>query len=446
VNLNANKYNPRFVALLILQEVLHQGKKPKDSIERRSGILELRDRALLQEMVYGTLRNLYYLDWYLHPYLKDPQRLKKTTLNNLRVGAYQIIFMRIPDWASVNETVEIEKMSGRNVSLVNAVLRSIVQNKTCPALPEEPIKRLSIVTSHPEWLVKRWIDQFGFHETQTLLRVHNEIPPLTLRVNSLKTDRDNIARRLKAKSIDCNYTDCSPVGLKIVSPYTFGDLKALLGDVYIQDEAAQLISFILQPEEGQLILDACAAPGGKTIHIAELTKDRAKIYAVDKSSGRLEKLKENVKRHDLRSVRIIRADLTRDSMEEKFHRILLDAPCSSLGVCRRNPDVKYKYQVNNNLKEFQERQLELLMRLSTSLLPDGILLYSVCSFEPEEGIEVVNRFLHKRKDYFIIKTYSLEQSLLMKNLARFINSKGYFTTLPHRDGMDGFFAVMLSRR
>ncbi|HDH01555.1 MAG TPA: 16S rRNA (cytosine(967)-C(5))-methyltransferase RsmB [Nitrospirae bacterium] len=444
------KNNPRLLALRALNEIWRKDKRPREVLDSYAATLDSRDMAFIQELVYGVIRNRLYIDWCLTAYLKDPSGLKYATLNNLRLGVYQAFFMRVPDRAVVFETTEVEKSAGRNTGLVNAVLRKIITGKTCPPLPEDPVERLSILTSHPVWLVRRWIERFGVTEAEALTKANNTVPPLTLRVNTLRTDREKVAARLSEMGIEFKCTDFSPVGIKIQGSYVFRDIEGLLGDVFIQDEAAQLVTYLLQPQEGQAILDACAAPGGKTTHIAELTGDRARVYAVESSAERLGILQENVRRQGLGSVKMICSDIVEFKPPEGFHGILLDAPCSSLGVIRRNPDVRYKHSPEI-LRRFHEKQVEMLTAVSRHLLPCGILVYSVCSTEPEEGEEVIRSFLHKEREFFIIEdTESLpstyDKGPAVDNLRELINDEGYFRTYPHRHDMDGFFAVRLSRK
>ncbi len=444
------KKNPRLLALRALNEIWRKDKRPREVLDSYAATLDSRDMAFIQELVYGVIRNRIYIDWCLTAYLKDPSGLKHATLNNLRLGVYQAFFMRVPDRAVVFETTEVEKSAGRNAGLVNAVLRKVVTGKACPSLPEDPAERISILASHPVWLVRRWIERFGVTEAAALAKANNTIPPLTLRVNTLRTDRERVAARLSEMGMEFKYTAFSPVGIKICGSYVFREIEGLLGDVFIQDEAAQLITFLLQPREQQSILDACAAPGGKTTHIAELTGDRARIYAVESSAERLRILQENVRRHGLGSVKMICTDIGEFEPPEGFHRILLDAPCSSLGVIRRNPDVRYKHSPEV-LRRFHERQVEMLTTVSRYLLPGGILLYSVCSTEPEEGEEVIRSFLHKGREFFIIDdaeklSSTYDEGPAVDSLRKLVNDEGYFRTYPHRHDMDGFFAVRLSRK
>jgi|Deesub1362B_J571_1020462.scaffolds.fasta_scaffold00078_18 16S rRNA (cytosine967-C5)-methyltransferase len=430
--------SPRQRALYILLQVLDKKRSLREVFPKYSEGLSDVDRSFLQELIYGVLRKLLYLDWRIGQYLARPEGLRSETIMNLRVGAYQILFMRVPDWAAVNETVKVEKRTGRNPNVVNAVLRRIVDQRDDPPLPQEPVKRLSITTSHPEWLVRRWMNRFGPTEAERLMNINNTMAPITLRVNTLRTTRTKIIEHLRSRGIEAHETEHSPVGITITGRCPFDILRQLMGAVMVQDEAAQLITMLLEPEPGQRILDACAAPGGKTAFIIELTGGKASLVAVDMDSERVALLRDNLRAAGYQGVDIIKADIRRLSFGIPFHRIILDAPCSSLGVIRRNPDVRYRYG-EKDLKVFKQRQIELLSSVSKYLLPEGILVYSVCSFEPEETLEVVEEFLNKNGDFIIIKsTGEIHKP--------FVDEKGYFFTFPQRDKMDGHFGVRLTRR
>ncbi|GBE02185.1 ribosomal RNA small subunit methyltransferase B [bacterium BMS3Bbin06] len=435
--------NTRYVALSTLNDILFRGKKPRELLDGLPETLDRRDRAFIQEIIYGVLRNLYFLDWCLKPYLRRPEGLKDSTLNNLRIGAYQILLMRVSDWAAVSETVEVEKKTGRNTALTNAVLRRLLRDRSCPPLPDEEVKRLSISTSHPEWLVRRWLKRFGAPEGEKLLRKNNERPNLTLRVNLLRKSREEIASILDSRNIRYRFTELSSSGIVIEPNHVFPEIADLIGDVYVQDEAAQLVTSLLHPGPGQRILDACSAPGGKTTYIAELTGDMAEIIAMDISPERASLMRGNIERLGFKSIRVVISDSTLMNAGSMFDRILLDAPCSSMGVIRRNPDVRYRHHPSD-LKRFHEKQLDLLLKVSPHLRRGGVILYTVCSTEPEEGPDVVNKFLHKRKDFFIIDIGYIETPAVKTGLKGFRTEDGFFLSLPHRDDMDGFFAAVLS--
>ncbi len=436
---------PRILLPSLLEKVLRKNCTPRELLQKTSSGTAVEEIPFMREVLYGVLRNLLYIDWRFSPYLRRPGKLNHYTLNNLRAGAYQILFMRVPEWAAVNESVEAEKARGRHPELVNAVLRSLVREGSQPPLPSSLDRRLSILYSHPLWLVRMWLRRFGPVETEKLLQFNNTIPPLTLRINSLRITIEDFRKVLNDRGIPHQKTSHSPVGVVLEKPEDLSGIRDLGGLFYIQDEAAQMISLLLDPSPGERILDACAAPGGKATHLAELTRDRAEIVAVDISPERLGILRDNMARLAIRSVRPLAIDIRELGPEHSFDRILLDAPCSSLGVIRRNPDVRYRYS-RKKLIETAETELDLLQAVSTHLRPGGRILYAVCSHEPEEGEGVIERFLNKNPDFYIIDMAELFQRESRNFLTPFRTEKGFFLSLPHRHGMDGFFGALMERK
>jgi len=436
---------PRILIPSLLEKVLRKNCIPRELLQRASSETGREELPFMREILYGVLRNLLYIDWRLNPFLRRPGRLSPYTLNNLRAGAYQILFMRVPEWAAVNESVEAEKARGRHPKLVNAVLRRLIREGSQPPLPSSLERRLSILYSHPVWLVKRWLRKFGPEETEKLLQFNNTIPPLTLRINSLRITREDFRKILNDRGIPHRKTSHSPVGIILEKPEDLLRISDLGGLFYIQDEAAQLISLLLDPSGGEKILDACAAPGGKATHLAELTHDRAEIVAVDIRPERLNILRENLARLDLKSVRPLAIDIRELGPEHSFDRILLDAPCSSLGVIRRNPDVRYRYS-RKKLIETAETELDILQAVSTHLRPGGRILYAVCSNEPEEGEGVIEWFLNKNPDFYIIDMAEIFREDRGGILEPFRTEKGFFLSLPHRHEMDGFFGALMERK
>ncbi|RME63559.1 MAG: 16S rRNA (cytosine(967)-C(5))-methyltransferase RsmB, partial [Nitrospirae bacterium] len=221
--------NPRVLACRVLLEVLSKGRPLKEALSRNIEKVPSKDRAFFHELLYGTIRHLLYIDWRLSFYLPKPERLRPETRANLRLGAYQALKMRVPGWAVVHETVEAEKATGKNTKLVNAVLRRIVEEPEEPPLPTDTIKRFSIKYSHPEWLVRRYIDMFGIEETAKLLKSNNSTPSLTLRVNTLKTTREAFVEKLHKMGIKARPTEFSPYGVALEEPVEHDVLLELLG-------------------------------------------------------------------------------------------------------------------------------------------------------------------------------------------------------------------------
>jgi len=443
-----SKQNPRLSVILGLNNILGGSRKPKEVIEEMS--LSRRDRAFAMELLYGSIRYRDTLNWVLDKFLRNSSGLSQFTINNLRCGAYQILFMRVPEWAAVNEAVRIERSKP---NLVNAVLRNIARKKDAlqaelkemrlsllnKSMPKSA-EIMATITSHPLWLIKRWVKWFGTQEALALSEANNQVPPLTLRINTIRTDRDSVLKILKDKGVSALPTKYSPVGITLRDIHNYRELLGIAPDlrglIYAQDEAAQLISYMLEVRANERVLDACSAPGGKATHIAELMSDRGEIIAVDNDPERLSILRENIETGGFKSIKIIMQDATTLAEElGRFDRILLDAPCTALGTIRRNPDIRYRYK-KKDLLSFHEKQSLLLENTSKLLKRGGVLVYCTCSTEPEEGEQVVERFLKRHGDFYIIE----------KPLFGGLSKNGYLRTYPHRDGMDGFFGVRIARR
>lgn len=459
--------NVRMQALKALGLISRGKVLPKEALAAMEEGLPRRDRALLMELVFGVLRHRSLLDHLVSGFLGKPP--KDQTANNLRLAVYQIFFTRIPESAAVNEAVNMEEeknFGGGKPALVNAVLRTMLRSRKAldedlarlkaralnPALDgSERTKAIATLTSHPLWLVKRWARRFGAEGALELASAGNRVPPLVLRVNTIKKTRMEALQMLAEKAIEAEPAGSSPAGIKILGHadkkrVTFRELEFLHPFCTIQDEAAQLAGFLLDPKPGETVLDACAAPGGKTTHIAELMKDSGHIVAADIDGKRLRRLRENIDRLGLRSVRVVETDITDESGPlhtdpelSLFDRVLLDAPCSSLGVIRRNPDVRYRHS-EKELARFGARQLSMLIASAKKLKVGGALVYSTCSTEPEEGEMVIGDFLDKTRGRF-----ALDEEMPPFLLPFREKEKGFFRTYPHREDMDGFFMAKLRK-
>ncbi len=444
--MDINRYN----ALNILNEILINGKKTKDAMSHidASGAREI-DRAFVMELVYGCIRYKLLLEWILGKFLKDFSGTKKNTVLNLMIAVYQIRYMRVPDFASVNEAVNIEKKMKGIPSLVNAVLRKFIKSKDnlkIPSLSENPALHISLATSHPEWLVRKWSKRLRADDLLRFAMANNEIPPLSIRINSLLSSVHKVEKIMNDRGIHFEMSRHCPEGM-ILKDTSIHSIADILGSVFVQDEASQVISYLLDPKPEEFILDASAAPGGKSTHIAQITKNRSRIVAVENSIERLKVLKENIRTSGASSVEPVESDIFKFTSDTRFDRILLDAPCSALGVIRRNPDVKYRH-TDADFERLHERQLNMLLHVSELLKKQGILVYSVCSTEPEETVDVIKEFLNIKRDFYIIsnlddidigKTYK-------ENIGRLLTEEGYLLTYPHIHNMDGFFAIKLGRK
>jgi 16S rRNA (cytosine967-C5)-methyltransferase len=421
------------------------------ALEREPQLIR-KDRALATELVYGVLRWRSRLDWVICQLSKTPvHKIDPSVLNIIRLGLYQILFhSRIPPSAAVNDSVEMAKWKAPLwvVRFVNGVMRSAARRAKeipLPGYADDPVQAIAIRESHPVWLVKRWVERLGAEETRRLCKANNQVPPVTVRANTLKVSRRKVLNSLTDYARQIRLTKFAPDGLSLRGlRHGVGDIPSFKdGWFQVQDEAAQLITHVLDPRPGETVLDACAGFGGKTGHIAQLMKDRGKIKAMENQSWKLHQLKTSSARLGISAVTTLHHDLSESvpvAFLDTFDRILLDAPCSGLGVLRRNPDAKWK-KTEMDLTRLRANQLRFLGSLAPLLKRGGRLVYCVCSLEPEESEYVVEAFL-KNQAQFVIDRVPVG---LFDVDERLMDSSGFFRSLPHEHDMDGFFAVRLKR-
>jgi 16S rRNA (cytosine967-C5)-methyltransferase len=307
---------------------------------------------------------------------------------------------RVPTWAAVHETVKLARRFGHQgtARLVNGVLRTLMRQHHSYTLPDpttQPATHLAVVYSHPEWLVERWLQRYGWERTQALCESNNRRAGVTLRTNTLRTTPEQLAHQLRQEGLrHVTPSRLVPEALVVNGVAGLDTLPSYHKGLFqVQDAAAMLVAPLCQAQPGHRVLDICAAPGGKTTHLAQIMQDAGDIVACDVQYGRLRLLCDNVARLRLSSVTAIVADATRPlPLQRCFDRILIDAPCSGLGVLRHHPDIKWR-KTPEDLTRLQGIQLRLLHAQHHLLAPDGMMVYSVCSLEPEETHQVVRRFL-----------------------------------------------------
>lgn len=447
--------DPRKTALNVLHE-LGKARKTLDRILKDvddSKDFLKRDRALLNALVYGVLRWRGRLDHIISFF--STQRLDNIdpdVLNILRLGLFQIIYLnRIPNSAAVNTSVELTKSVAASwtAGFVNALLRNASKNYDAVPFPDwakDPVSALATEKSFPVWLIKRWADRFGLKTVEALCDAINSIPPISIRTNSLKTTRQKLIQSLEDQVEKMEPTRYVPDGIHMFNPQKsipqFDAFKK--GWFQVQDEAAQLVTLLLDPQPGEIVLDACAGLGGKTGHIAQQMKNLGKIVAMDKDWTKLSRLETDMARLGVSivSTRLHNLDNAPNLKEfGDFDRILLDAPCSGLGVLRRNPDIKW-HALKKDLKQYTQRQVRFLSHLALLVKVSGILVYAVCSIEPEENEDVIEAFLGKNTGFI------LDQAVgkLPKAVCSQAHFEGVFKTYPHLKHMDGFFMARLRRQ
>jgi len=447
------KKSPRAVCLEILNRTEEADRLPDklltDSFKKYRHLSSL-DRAFLTELTYGVFRRRQTLDWILSRFSKvSLEKIESTILNILRIGLYQILFLtRTPVSAAVNESVEMAKpIRGKGgAGFVNGILRSVVRQKeeiVFPKMEEDPALHLSVSQSYPLWLVHRWLEEMGAEGTLKVCADNNQIAPPTLRANTLKISRDRLIEALKEKGLEPFPTTYSKEGIVLKDPPPVSELPSLKEGLYvIQDEASQLVSAILDPKPGEKILDACAAPGSKTTHMAQRMGNEGEIVALDLTTGKLRLIEEACLRLNVKNVKVMKGDAYRPlpiPENQRFDRILADVPCSGFGTLRRNPDLKWR-KGEEDIRRLSLIQASILSNLSQYLKKGGTLVYSTCTIFREENEDVVEAFLKSHPEFVLDD--------LLKTLPtishRFVQN-GYFKTFPQGNGMDGFFVARLRK-
>jgi len=444
----SHSLTPRHAALNFL---IHWGSSRGEVPFEKKFLKDARDRAFAHELIQGVFRHRTFLDWIIQQSMKQKSSPSPLSLRwALRLGCYQLYFLdRTPSYAAIYEMVDLvkKKVGPKAANFANAVLRSVQrkkENREPLKSLDSPLQQISISTSHPEWLVQRWLHRWGEEKTRKICQYNNQKPPLTLRVNTLRQDRETLKKTLEKEGIESipslllNEALFLSNGRKILYSQTF--FKGLF---YIQDEGAQWISLLLAPNPGERILEVCSAPGGKTTHLAQLMKNKGEFVALDSSGVRLSLLKENLKRLRIDIVKPRRMDATKDLSSlglESFQKVLVDAPCSGLGVLRRHPEGKWKKE-ERIIQEYSSLQRALLRRVAPLVKPGGFLVYSTCSTEPEENEEVIQRFLKDHPIFF-------KHDIIFSNLPHielFRTEDGFFSTLWNQENMDFFFAAVLKK-
>ena len=426
----------------------------------RQSALEARDKALVTELVYGVTRWQKTLDWYANQVCKKPMAQTNPWLRRiLRLGSYQLLFLdKIPPSAAINEAVKLAGKYHQAAGLpaqtakgfVNAALRALDRqrgNLQPPATIADPIARCAAMYSYPEWLVQRWVARLGEERAAEACRVNNQPAPLMIRINPLKTSVAECQRLLASAVKTVTPLPDGLPGLILSGHPPIADLPGYReGYFTVQNAASMLIALLLEPQPGEYVLDACAGSGTKTTHLAELMHNCGEIRAVDLHTGKLRKLQENCQRLGVTIARPQQADVTtlarRAGQEPRqCDRLLLDAPCSGLGVLRRHPEAKWTRQPAQ-IREFQQLQLRLLRATAPLLRPGGICVYSVCTTEPEENEAVITEFLRTAHDFRLESVVPY----LPGAASQSATAEGFLRIDPPQPCFDGFFAARLARQ
>lgn len=421
---------------------------------RQEPRLDGRDRAFAVHLVQGVLRWQLRLDWIIEQSVRFPfKKIEPPILNILRLALYQIFFMdRVPESAAVDEAVKQATAKGRRhvAGFVNGILRAICRRKDQVAFPDaedDRVRYLSVFHSYPPWIVEKWVRELGVGSAESLLAAGNRIPDLIIRGNSLKVDRPGLIKLLEKEGIIARKTCYSPYGLRIegLGGRPVNELSAFGEGLFqVQDEAAQVCSYLLSPEPGDSVLDICAGLGGKTTHLSELLTDKGKIVAMDINHGRLVRLSKNSDRLGIGCMSAVVADADDDIsflFKGSFDKILVDGPCSGLGVLSRHPDGKWNKR-EGDLEELTRLQKRILDNAVTMLKKGGRLLYVTCTISRDENDQVVHDFLEKNRQMALMDL----KAHILPWVHDLIDDWGFFRTFPHVHGTDGFFGALFVKK
>ncbi|WP_195988887.1 16S rRNA (cytosine(967)-C(5))-methyltransferase RsmB [Clostridium sp. D53t1_180928_C8] len=436
--------NSREVALNIINRVLIEGAYSNLvlSNELNESDLNEKDRALATELVYGTIRRKKTLDMIISNYIKDISLMDERVLNILRMAIYQMHFLdKVPEFAACNEAVELAKqISVQDSKLVNGILRSYTKNPDDMDVKDK-IDRLVYQYSYEPWFIRMVYKQYGEENGRKILSGLNATPKVTVRVNASKADYDEVYEKLEELGYDVEEGYACPEAIIIKGGSSIENNELFKeGLITVQDESAMLVSPILDLKEGDIALDLCAAPGGKTTHIAELLEGTGKVHAFDLHENKLSLINENLERLGLNNVEVDVMDATK--LDPKYvayaDKVLIDVPCSGLGIIRKKPEIKWN-KSRKSLKDLVPTQREIMENAWAYLKNGGTMIYSTCTLNTEENQDNIEWFLNKHKDAKVEKIF-------LGNMDNFIyNNDGSLTILPN-EYMDGFYISKISKK
>ncbi|MEA4900127.1 16S rRNA (cytosine(967)-C(5))-methyltransferase RsmB [Desulfitobacterium sp.] len=412
-----------------------------------------RDRQLITLLVNGTLKNRLTLDYALRRHLRTPlSALPHEVRWILRISAFQLLFLsKIPAPAAINEGVEMTKpRQGKYTGLVNGVLHKVLHdgwNIRWPNSGKEAVRYLSVRYSHPEWMVKRWLKRYGLEETEALCQANNEPALLWIRTNTLKVTREELLNNLQQEGVQARLGERVPESLILENSGALDRLKCFQEGLFtVQDESSQLVAHVLDPRPGERVLDSCAAPGGKTTHLAQKMKNQGEILAFDIHPQKVGLIVQLAQRLGITIIRPQAGDARElPGIEEgSCQKVLVDAPCSGLGVIRRRADLRY-HKTEAEIEKLPALQLEILNRAAQCVAQGGELVYSTCTIEPDENFEVVKAFRKGHPEFQPVNLLDVLPFSLNEESDIRQAKKGMLQILPHRHGMDGFFIAKFKR-
>ena len=431
--------NARETALLTLYKIEYEGAYSNIELKKTLSAAKLSqsDAGLVTVLVYGILQRDITLEYVIEQYSSIKiKKISKYILIILKIGLYQILYMdKIPESAAVDECVKLAKKYGfKSSGFVNGVLRSFLRNEKKISFPTDKIEKAAAENSFPKMLAEEWINRFGYDFACELMKSLNEIAPMCVRVNLLKTDKEKMLAQLE--NAEAGKISPSAIYTKGFDVGTSSEYKE--GLITPQDEAAMLACEILAPKKGDVVIDLCAAPGGKTTYIAQLMENKGKILAFDIHEHKIQLITENAKRLGIDIISAYEGNSSEynENYRECADCVLADVPCSGLGIIRKKPEIKKRYQKSEELYEIQYKILE---NAAKYLKIGGSLVYSTCTIETEENEKIILKFLKEHNEF-----ETVDISSYFKN-EKASAKKGYVTLYPNADGTDGFFIAKLEK-
>jgi 16S rRNA (cytosine967-C5)-methyltransferase len=442
----------RELALNILIDIYENQAFSNIAIKRHlKDKLNSQEENLVREIVYGVLENEIYIDYIISK--ASSIRLKKIhsiMLIILRMGIYQLVFMdKIPPSAAVNESVKLAKRHGHkgSIGFVNGVLRSVSRDKDkfMQIDVKDKVDYISIKYSHPRWIVERWVKEFGEEFTEKLCIENNNKPELNIRVNTLKTTKEDLIKKLQEQGMIIRQSRYSNDSLIIENPTRITETKEfLLGCFIIQDESSTLVGQIMNPKPKSVVVDVCSAPGGKATHLGQIMNNEGRILSRDIYDHKLKLIEENASRLGINIIETSEGDATKkdESLVNIADYCLVDAPCSGFGLIRRKPEIKWNRK-ESDIDELVNIQYNILNNVKNYLKVGGVLIYSTCTIENDENINLINKFLEENENF---KLVNIEDRINNKENISTLKD-GYIQLYPHIHGTDGFYiAKMIKER
>ena len=437
----------RELALKVLLDIEENNNYSNIAINKHFKNVNLnnQDRGLATELIYGVVENKYYLDYIIDKLSKI--KCKKMNIYVkilLRMGIYQILLLNsISDYAAVNETVSlVKKYDKRSSGFVNAILRNVIRQKDTIGevdLKDDKIMYLATRYSYKPWMIKNWINNFSEEFTEDLLEANSEKPSVYLRTNTLKISRDSLIEKLKSEGINCSIVPTIDEAIRVENLKNIENNQLFKDGLFtIQDISSMIVGKVMNPKENSLVLDVCSAPGGKTTHLATLMNNTGKVVSRDIFDHKLKLIQSTVDRLGLTNVEVqsFDASVLDEESIDKFDYVLADVPCSGLGIIRRKPEIKYKEKAE--LKDLPKIQKDILKNASKYVKVGGTLIYSTCTIQDNENIEVIKDFLDNNNNFKLVPINEVKVDLDNQD-------NGYLKIYPNIHDIDGFFIAKLER-